>query len=229
MLSVLLCCAAIFAVSTAAPGGAPASACNTVAPQPGSPHLDPNNAQNGLEQPDPNPWTIDICDFDEIGGYYTYTPGNTYTITLRPVLGANVTLRGFLIIGRTQLSNMTMGTFADPAPENNFTQLSMCGPDMFGLGGPDSGVTHNNPGPRDMRRDEPGPFVFTWTAPPAGTGPIWFRYAIMQDVATWWADDSSAAVQEVNNLQFSGAPQLQGVGLWTLLLAAVAVALKTVL
>ena len=74
MLSVLLCCVAIFAVSTAAPNGAPAVTCDGLTPLPGSPHL-----ANGItEQNSTNPWTIDICDFDEIMGFYTYTPGNTY-------------------------------------------------------------------------------------------------------------------------------------------------------
>ena len=78
MLSVLLCCAVIFAVSTAAPGGAPATTCDGLTPLPGSPHV-----ANGItEQPTPNPWMIDICDFDEIMGYYTYSPGNTYTSKL---------------------------------------------------------------------------------------------------------------------------------------------------
>ena len=74
MLSILLCCAAIFVVSTAAPNGAPAVTCDGLTPLPGSPHL----ANGIMEQPDPNPWTIDICDFDEIMGFYTYTPGMTY-------------------------------------------------------------------------------------------------------------------------------------------------------
>ena len=74
MLSVLLCCAAIFAVSIAAPGGAPASTCDGLTPLPGSPHV----ANGIMEQPTPNPWTIDICDFDEIMGFYTYAPGQTY-------------------------------------------------------------------------------------------------------------------------------------------------------
>jgi hypothetical protein len=114
---------------------------------------------------------------------------HAHTVTLRPAQGAALTLRGFLIQGRTQITNDMVGTFADPAPLNTFTQLSMCTPRNVG-------VTHNNPGPAENRTDEPGPLSFTWTAPAAGTGPIWFRYTIMQDVATWWADDSSAIVQE---------------------------------
>ena len=75
MLSALLCCAAaIFAVSNANPNGAPLSVCDGLTPLPGSPHV----ANGQMEQPTPNPWAIDICDFDEIAGYYTYTPGATY-------------------------------------------------------------------------------------------------------------------------------------------------------
>ena len=78
-----------------------------------------------------------------------------------------------------------VGTFADPSGINDLTRLSSCTP-------PTAGVTHNNP----LRIDQPGPLTFTWTAPAAGTGPIWFRYTIVQNVSTWWADDSSAIVQE---------------------------------
>ena len=78
-----------------------------------------------------------------------------------------------------------VGVFADPAPDNSLTRLSSCTP-------PTVGVTHNN----SLRIDQPGPLNFTWTAPAAGTGPIWFRYTIVQNVSTWWADDSSAIVQE---------------------------------
>ena len=107
------------------------------------------------------------------------------TVTLRPAQGADLTLRGFTIQGRTQITNDMVGTFADPAPLNNLTRLSSCTP-------PTVGVTHNNP----LRIDQSGPLTFMWTAPAAGTGPIWFRYTIVQNVSTWWADDSSAIVQE---------------------------------
>ena len=78
-----------------------------------------------------------------------------------------------------------VGTFADPAPLNHLTQLSLCTPRNIG-------VTYYNPD----RIDQSGPLTFTWTAPPAGTGPIWFRYTIVQNASVWWADDSSAIVQE---------------------------------
>lgn len=73
MLSVLLCCAAIFTVTTALPTGAPAIVCDDLLPQ--GPHV----AGGVMEQPPPNPWTIDICDFDEVMGFYQYVPGQTYT------------------------------------------------------------------------------------------------------------------------------------------------------
>ena len=78
MLSVFLCCAAIFAVSNARSTGAPSSTCDGLTPLPPSPHV-----SNGItEQQTPNPWTIDICDFDEIMGFYTYAPGQTYNSKL---------------------------------------------------------------------------------------------------------------------------------------------------
>ena len=110
---------------------------------------------------------------------------HTHIVTLRPAQGADLTLRGFFIQGRTQIQNDMVGTFADPSGINNLTRLSSCTP-------PEVGVTHNNPD----RMDQTGPFTFTWTAPAAGTGPIWFRYTIVQNVSIWWADDSSAIVQE---------------------------------
>ena len=75
MLSIFLCCAAIFAVATALPTGAPAAVCDTLTPA--GPHAD-----GIVEQPTLNPWTIDICDFDEIMGFYMYTPGATYNSKL---------------------------------------------------------------------------------------------------------------------------------------------------
>ena len=116
---------------------------------------------------------------------HTYTHTHTHTVTLRPAQGAPLTLRGFTIQGRTQITNDMVGTFADPSGINNLTRLSSCTPSNIG-------VTHINPD----RIDQPGPLTFTWTAPAAGTGPIWFRYTIMQNVSIWWADDSSAIVQE---------------------------------
>ena len=126
----------------------------------------------------------------------TQTHAHMHTVILRPAQGASLILRGFLIQGRTQLDNVMVGTFADPAPLNNFTQLSLCTPRNVG-------VTHNNPGPAATRIDNPGPLSFTWTAPPAGTGPIWFRYTIMQNVSTWWADDFSAIVPEGKRILLS--------------------------
>ena len=76
MLSILLCCAALFAVSTALPTGAPDVTCDNLTPN--GPHV----ANGVMEQPSPNPWTIDVCDFDEIMGFYTYTPGMTYNSKL---------------------------------------------------------------------------------------------------------------------------------------------------
>ena len=67
MLSIILCCAGIFAVSTAFPGGPPSQACGNL--RPGAPH-------GTVEQGTPNPWMVDVSGFDVNG---TYTPGQTYT------------------------------------------------------------------------------------------------------------------------------------------------------
>ena len=71
-LSVLLCCVALFAASTAFPTGAPDVTCDNLKPD--GPHV----ANGNMEQPTPNPWTIDVRDFDDVMDYYTYTPGKTY-------------------------------------------------------------------------------------------------------------------------------------------------------
>ena len=72
MLSVLLCCAAILAVSSALPTGAPAVTCD---------NLMPGNPPHGLvEQAISNPWIVDITDFDfnDTINMFTYTPGGIY-------------------------------------------------------------------------------------------------------------------------------------------------------
>lgn len=73
MLSIILCCAALFAVSNALPGGAPIQACN---------NLIPGNPPHGVvEQATPNPWIVDITGFDAVENSttFTYNPGQTYT------------------------------------------------------------------------------------------------------------------------------------------------------
>ena len=80
MLSVLLCCAAIFAVSTALPTGAPDIACGSM--RLGGPHT-----QNGnMEQTTPNPWTIDISAFNVLGNGTVYIPGQSYNSKLVMIL-----------------------------------------------------------------------------------------------------------------------------------------------
>ena len=73
MQSVLLCFAAIFAVSTALPGGAPLQACV---------NLMPGNPPHGtVEQVTPNPWIVNVSGFDTVENSttLTYTAGQTYT------------------------------------------------------------------------------------------------------------------------------------------------------
>ena len=86
------------------------------------------------------------------------------------------------------MTDMMVGTFADPSTYNANTQLSMCTPRNT------VGVTHSNGAPSTM--DLSGPFTFMWTAPAAETGPVLFRYTIVQTVQVWWAADDSASIQE---------------------------------
>ena len=81
------------------------------------------------------------------------------------------------------------GSFADPSVNDPITQLSLCTPRSVG-------VTHNQPQDPQARMDLTGPFTFEWTAPAEGTGPVWFRYTIVQTAVVWWANDATAAIQE---------------------------------
>ena len=83
------------------------------------------------------------------------------------------------------MTNMMVGTFNDPSTDN--TRLSSCTP-------PAVGVTHDN---AVMPRVEFPYLTFEWVAPAEGTGPIWFRYSVVQQFNTWWANDVSVAVQEL--------------------------------
>ena len=125
-----------------------------------------------------------------------------HTVALRPVAeGAAVpTFRGFFIQGRTQLQNSMVGSFRNPDTLNvltinnrqlEVTRLSSCTPSSVG-------VTHSN----SARIDVGVPLNFTWTAPTAGTGPIQFRYTVVQNISTWWAGDVSAVVQECKERVF---------------------------
>lgn len=73
MLSLVLCCAALFAVSNALPSGAPAAACDSLIPG-ASGHG--NNEQVGA-----NPWVVDITGFEAVENStdFAYIPGQTYT------------------------------------------------------------------------------------------------------------------------------------------------------
>ena len=76
MLSIILCCAALFAVSNALPGGAPVQACDNLIPG--------ASGHGTTEQPGANPWMIDLSDFDFNAtiNMYTYNPGGTYNSKL---------------------------------------------------------------------------------------------------------------------------------------------------
>lgn len=110
-----------------------------------------------------------------------------HTVTLRRTAesATSETLLGFFIQGRAVMMNTMVGSFADPSANNANTQLSLCTPRSVG-------VTHNN----SPRMALSGPFTFQWTAPPAGTGSVEFRFTIVQTIPVWWANDPSAALQE---------------------------------
>ena len=97
--SVLFCCAAILAVSSALPTGAPDVAC--VSMTPAGPHT-----QNAMEQTTPNPWMIDISAFNTSGNGTVYIPGQTYNSKLAWYCYiANDTSDTYMNIVCTQLPN----------------------------------------------------------------------------------------------------------------------------
>ena len=71
LVGLALCCAAIFVVADAFPGGAPDMACDNLIPGVGG------HGAADTEQTTDNPWMIDISSFNNGSGYY-YVPGNTY-------------------------------------------------------------------------------------------------------------------------------------------------------
>ena len=75
MLPVLLYFMAIFGVSASLPTGAPTKVCQSMMP-------DGDHALNAREQTTPNPWMIDVRDFDISGSGIVYTPGRNYTSEL---------------------------------------------------------------------------------------------------------------------------------------------------
>ena len=77
MLSIILCCAALFAVSNALPSGAPVQACDNLIPG--------ASGHGTTEQSGANPWMIDLSDFDfnDTISMYTYNPGGTYNSKLK--------------------------------------------------------------------------------------------------------------------------------------------------
>ena len=50
------------------------------------------------------------------------------------------------------------------------------------------GITHTS-------RSDKTSVSFTWTAPPNGTGEVQFRFAVVQVVAIYWADQQSVTLQ----------------------------------
>ena len=79
LVDLALCCAAIFVVADAFPGGAPVDACINLIPG-ASGHGDLNTEQTG-----DNPWMIDIGSFRNGSGYY-YIPGYVYNSKMETIM-----------------------------------------------------------------------------------------------------------------------------------------------
>ncbi|CAI8044913.1 Defense protein l(2)34Fc [Geodia barretti] len=172
--SVLVLLLACLYAADARPEGAPAGACTTLTPE--SPH-----AANG--QTTPVPYEIDLTMFEDDNGTLQYTPGRVYTLTFRRMGG--VTFRGFFVRARLAADDsfLTNAPFAMIDSEI-FTRTSSCTP-------ANSGITHNNAARADLIEVQ-----FQWTAPPEGTGTIFFGFAVVQTRDVYWANQMSAMLEE---------------------------------
>ena len=145
------------------PGGAPVGACATITPVG---HISPGLANTASP---PNPFALDVSGFPMCpstsgsGGGYCYCPGEQYTMTLS---GGNMQpFRGFLVQGRLVADRTTpTGAFSNFGTDS---RASDCMPTT-------SAVTHVNPSRTDRTTQ-----TLTWTAPAAGTGPIYFQSAVV--------------------------------------------------
>ncbi|XP_064401973.1 uncharacterized protein LOC135347821 isoform X2 [Halichondria panicea] len=150
--------------------GAPGAACSSLSPDPTRHGAPPNT--NSV------PYNIDVSAFD-VGGSLFYEPGNTYQITLRGNSGEM--FRGFLIQGRQRADDTTvLGSFTQITAAT--TRLGSCSPSA-------GSVTHNS---ASFKTSE----TFTWTAPAAGSGSIWFGFAVVQVRVNYWANQRTAVIEE---------------------------------
>ncbi|XP_065907242.1 putative defense protein Hdd11-like [Dysidea avara] len=113
-----------------------------------------------------------------------YIPGRGYTIIMGPTTGT--TFKGFMIQARRMADNSPVGMFAF----DGLNFKAQCTGN--------TSATHTNPDLKDM-------VMLPWTAPPAGTGGIYFRYAFVESYAIFWSRFTSQILQEADS-PVSSAP-----------------------
>lgn len=119
----------------------------------------------------PVPYTVDLSAFPTRG----YVPGQNYNIVLRGS-SSNRDFKGFLVQGRVRASDSPAGSFG-----SGTNYQSQCTGN--------SAATHTN-------RNEKTTVTLVWTAPPAGTGCICFRYAFVDRYALFWANQITQCISE---------------------------------
>ncbi|XP_065906599.1 putative defense protein 3 isoform X2 [Dysidea avara] len=160
--AILLSCALLITVVNSRSSGAPEDACGTT--------TDIVPGHTGSPQTSPVPYTVDLSTLTGM----MYTPGQTYTITMRG--GSDPNFRGFMIQGRVVADDSRTGMFASSG--TNYQERCS-----------NTAATHTN-------ANEKTSVALSWTAPPAGTGPIRFRYAFVEAFATYWANIVTDTINE---------------------------------
>ncbi|XP_064393891.1 fibropellin-1-like isoform X3 [Halichondria panicea] len=155
--------------------GAPPEACSTLQPDHGT-----------TSQPvETNPYELDIEELLAPSSVYQYVPGVTYTVILQANKSNVVSFKGFLIQARKiRFPDNVTGIF-NSSNTNEFGFQS-CDQAQYPLG---SAVTHVN-GSSKMN------VTFKWTAPPKGSGPVYFVYTVVQSMQIFWADLRTPEINE---------------------------------
>ncbi|XP_065907830.1 putative defense protein [Dysidea avara] len=133
-------------------------------------------------QTSPVPFSVDLSAFT--GNTSTsYTPGQTYIITLRG--GAtNPKFIGFMIQAWLVADNSPVGKFAS----SGLNYQAQCIDD--------TAATHTDNNEKTL-------VALSWTAPPAGTGAISFRFAFVDDYTIYWDNIMTEVVSEAQALGIS--------------------------
>lgn len=213
----------------ALPGGAPSQACATITP------VEHTNPANSAPQ-SMNPFSLYLNAFACPNGTagYCYYPGATYQLTLSS--SNNVQYRGLLVQGRQSVTMSPVGSFSS---FTSTTRQSSCIPPTP----PESAVTHNS-------RVDKTCEVLMWTAPPNGTGPVFFQWAVVVryspgSVNMFYAPLQTMMITEIDTQVMgeaptcatlppptaattAGATSLSGIGFWAILATAIVTAAKMV-